>query len=90
MEEVLDIYHGPMDPERPLVCKDEATKQLIKETRTSIALGRTARFGYKYERNSTANLFMLFALLEVWRNVSVTDRHTAIDYALRLKELPDT
>lgn len=92
MEDVLDVYHRPRDPERPLVCLDEASKQLIKETRTPIAPapGRPARVDYEYERNGTANLFMLFAPLEGWRHVSVTDRHTAIDYAHLLKELSDT
>jgi hypothetical protein len=51
--------------------------------------GRVARLDYEYERNGTANLFMLFAPLEGWRHVKVTDRHTPIDYAHVLKELAD-
>jgi hypothetical protein len=51
--------------------------------------GRPARYDYEYERNGTANLFMLFAPLEGWRHVKVTDRHTAVDYAHLLKELAD-
>ena len=51
--------------------------------------GRVARVDYEYERNGTANLFMLFAPLEGWRHVKVTDRHTAIDYAHVLKDLAD-
>ena len=51
--------------------------------------GRPARFDYEYERNGTANLFMMFAPLEGWRHVKVTDRHTAVDYAHVLKELAD-
>ena len=91
MEDVLDIYHQPRDPDRPLVCLDEASKQLIKETRTPIPArsGQPARVDYEYERNGTANLFMLFAPLEGWRHVSVTDRRTAVDYAHLLKELSD-
>ena len=85
------VYARPRDPERPLVCLDEASKQLIKETRVPIpmAKGRVQRFDYEYERNGTANLFMMFAPLEGWRNVKVTDRHTAIDYAHALKDLSD-
>src|SRR5215475_13039946 len=49
-----------------------------------------ARYDYEYERNGTANLFMMFAPLEGWRHVKVTDRHTAVDYAHVLKELSDT
>src|SRR6266566_4873512 len=52
--------------------------------------GRPARFDYEYERNGTANLFMMFAPLEGWRHVKVTDRHTAVDYARVLKDLADS
>ena len=92
MEDVLDIYHQPRDPEYPLVCLDEASKQMIVETRVPIPArpGQPARHDYEYERNGTANLFMLFAPLEGWRHVEVTDRHTAVDYAHLLKELSDT
>jgi DDE superfamily endonuclease len=51
--------------------------------------GRPARFDYEYERNGTANLFMMFAPLEGWRHVKVTDRHTGVDYAHALKDLSD-
>ena len=92
MEDVLDIYHQPRDPEYPLVCLDEASKQMIVETRVPIPArpGQPARHDYEYERNGTANLFMLFAPLEGWRHVEVTDHHTAVDYAHLLKELSDT
>ena len=51
--------------------------------------GQPTRHDYEYERNGTANLFMMFAPLEGWRHVKVTDRHTAVDYAHVLKELAD-
>ena len=91
MEDVLEVYQRPHDPQRPLVCLDETSKQMIKETRAPIpaASGRKARHDYEYERNGVANLFMMFAPLEGWRNVKVTDRHAAIDYAHALKDLSD-
>jgi hypothetical protein len=91
MEDVLDVYHRPRDPACPLVCLDETSKQLIKETRVPIPPrpGRPARTDYEYERNGTANIFMLFAPLEGWRHVEVTDRHTAMDYAHILKDVSD-
>ena len=75
-----------------MVCLDETSKQLIVETREPIPAkpGRKARHDYEYERNGTANLFMMFAPLEGWRHVKVTDRHTAVDYAQALKDLSDT
>lgn len=91
MEDVLEVYHRPHDPDYPVVCLDETSKQLIRETRVPIAAkpGRPARHDYEYERNGTANLFMVFAPLEGWRHVEVTDRRTAIDYAHILKDLSD-
>ena len=91
MEDVLEVYQRPHDPERPVVCLDETTKQLIKETRLPIPAkpGQLARNDYEYERNGTVNLFMLFAPLEGWRHVEATDRHTALDYAQVLKDLSD-
>ena len=91
MEDVLEVYQRPRDADRPVVCLDETTKQLIKETRVPIPPrpGQPARRDYEYERNGTANLFMLFAPLEGWRHVEVTDRHTALDYAQILEALSD-
>jgi DDE superfamily endonuclease len=91
MEDVLEVYHRPHDPACPVVCVDETSKQLIVETRKPIPAkpGRPARYDYEYERNGTANLFMMFAPLEGWRKVKVTDRHAALDYAQVLKELSD-
>jgi hypothetical protein len=91
MEDVLEVYTRPHDPARPLVCLDETSKQLVAETRTPLPVqpGRPARYDYEYERNGTASLFMLFAPLEGWRHVEVTDQRTAIDYALVLKDLSD-
>ena len=65
----------------PFVCVDEAMKQLVKETRTTIPAqsGKPERFDYQYERNGTANLFMVSNPIEGWRAVEVTNQRTAID-----------
>ena len=91
MEDVLEVYHRPHDPAHPVVCLDETSKQLIAETRVPIPAkqGQPARHDYEYARNGTANVFMLFAPLEGWRHVEVTDRHTALDYAEILRDLSD-
>ena len=91
MEDVLDVYTRPHNPARPLVCLDETSKQLFEETRTPQPMrpGQPARCDYEYKRNGTANLFMLFAPLEGWRHVEVTERRTAIDYAKILRDLAD-
>ena len=92
MEDVLEVYQRPRDPEVPVVCLDEASKQLDhsrRGCRSRPSPGHPARHDYEYERNGTANLFMMFAPLEgCWRgHVEVTDRHTAVDYAHILGEL---
>src|ERR1700752_4717858 len=51
--------------------------------------GARGSHDYEYERNGTANLFMMFAPLEGWRHVKVTERRTALDYAQTLKDLAD-
>jgi len=91
MEDVLDVYHLPPNPERPLVCFDEASKQQVKETRQPLPAkpGALAKYDYEYERNGTSNLFMFFAPHLAWRHVKVTDRRTMIDFAHCMQELVD-
>lgn len=91
MEEVLDLYSQSEDPSYPLVCFDEASKQLSKETHLPQAAepGQVAREDYQYERNGTANLFMFSAPLLGWRHVEVTEQRTQIDYAQQMKWLVD-
>jgi len=91
MEDVLEVYTRPHEPDCPLVCLGETSKQFLAETRAPIPMkpGRPACCDYEYERNGSVNIFMMFAPLEGWRHVKVTDRHTAVDYAQVLKELAD-
>jgi len=91
MEDVLETYQKPRDPDRPLVCLDETSKQLVVETRKPIPAkpGQPVRYDYEYARNGVADIFMMFAALEGWRKVKVTDHHAAVDYAQVLKELSD-
>ncbi len=91
MEDVLEVYHRPHDPQRPLVCFDETSKQLTKETRLPLPAraGEVAKYDYEYERNGTSNLFLFFAPLEGWRHVKVTDRRTKVDFAHCMRDLVD-
>jgi hypothetical protein len=92
MEDVLAVYKRPRDEDYPLVCLDETSKQLLADTRAPIPMkpGQPERCDYEYERNGTANLFMMFAPLEGVRHIKITDRRTAIDYARVLETLSDT
>jgi len=91
MEDVLEVYQRPYDPKRPQVCLDEASKQLVAQTCTPLAAepGQPLREDYEYERCGTANLFMLFQPLAGQRQVKITDRRTAADFAYVLKDLVD-
>lgn len=91
MEDVLEVYQRPYDAERPQVCLDEASKQLIGETRLPVPAGpgREAREDYEYVRNGTVNLFMMSEPLTGRRHVRVTDRRTKKDFAEAIKELAD-
>ena len=91
MEDVLEVYKRPYDAERPVVCLDETSKQLIGETRTPIPAepGQARRIDYEYERKGTANLFMTFEPLGGRRWVDVTERRTAVDFAEVVRRLVD-
>lgn len=89
MEDVLDLYAEPPDARRPLVCFDERPCQLISETREAVAAkpGQPGRHDYEYKREGTCNLFLCFAPGEGWRQVKVTKRRTAQDFAWCMQEL---
>ena len=91
MEDVLEVYHRPHDPQKPLVCFDEGSKQQTKEVRTPLPTkpGTLAKYDYEYERNGTSNLFVFFAPLEAWRHVKITDQRTMIDFAHCMRDLVD-
>jgi DDE superfamily endonuclease len=91
MEDVLEVYHRPADPRKPLVCFDEGNKQHIQETRVPLPTkpGMVAKYDCEYERNGTSNLFLFFAPLLGWRSVSVTQQRTKIDFAHCMRDLVD-
>src|SRR5947199_5564536 len=91
MEDVIQTYLLPYDPRRPVVCFDEASRQLFGEVRQPRRVGKSkhAKTDYEYERKGTCNLFMMCEPLRGWRHVKVTDRRTRTDYAECLKELVD-
>jgi hypothetical protein len=91
MEDVLALYAEPYDPEHPVVCFDEKSKQLLAPTRPALSAqpGRPQRYDYEYERRGTRNLFVFFEPQRSWRHVKVTARRTKADFAGCMKELVD-
>ncbi len=91
MEIVLDTYALPYDPRIPVVCMDEQPVQLLKETRTPIPATKDhpKRVDYEYERAGTASLFLFCEPLVGWREVSVQDHRTKVDWAKELAAILD-
>jgi len=91
MEDVLAVYKRTYDPNLPLVCMDETTKQLTKETRKPLRTepGKPASYDYEYERHGVCNLFMFFEPFKGKRYVRVTQRRTKVDWATQIKDLLD-
>jgi hypothetical protein len=91
MEDVLEVYKRPYDPQRPVVCLDETSRQLLADTRAPLpcAPGQAVRTDYEYERGGTANVFLAFEPLAGRRTTQVTERRTKVDWAQFVKELLD-
>ena len=91
MENVLEVYRRPHDPQRPVVGMDEQPKQLIAEARTPIPgePGQPTKIDYEYRRHGVASVWMFSEPLAGWRTVSVTERRAAVDWAHQMRELVD-
>ncbi len=91
MEDVLDLYAEPFDPQRPQVCFDERPVQLLGEVYEPLPMqpGQVRRYDYQYERNGTANLFVMCQPLAGWRVVKATAQRRKVDFAVCMKELVD-
>lgn len=91
MEQVLEVYQRPYDPERPVVCMDEQPKQLISEVAAPqpVGPGQPPRIDYEYVREGVCNNWMFVEPLGAWRSVRVTATKTAIDWAQQVRQLVD-
>src|SRR4051812_39735447 len=91
MEDVLAVYTRPYDPKRPQVCMDEASKQLLRDSRAALPLrpDHPLRVDYEYEREGVANLFMFCEPLRGWRWATVTEHRTKVDWAHHIRNLVD-
>jgi hypothetical protein len=89
MEDVLEVYARPYDSQRPVLCMDEQPVQLLRETRVPIpaTMRHARRVDYEYERAGTATIFMLAEPLAGWRDVSVRERKTRLDWAAEIARL---
>jgi len=89
MEDVLEVYHRPYDPKRPVVCVDETFKQLIGETREPLPPrpGSLERVDHVYTRKGVASLFLACEPLAGWRQIEVTAHRRRTDWAGFIRSL---
>lgn len=91
MEDVLEVYALPLETKYPQVCVDERPVQLLGEIYEPLPAqpGQVRRYDYEYQRQGTANLFVLCQPLAGWREVKVTDQRQKVDFAHCMKDLVD-
>jgi DDE superfamily endonuclease len=91
MEDVLDLYEEPYDPQYPTVCLDEKPVVLHADVQPPVPVspGQPERVDYEYERKGTRNLFVMVEPLAGWRHVEVTEQRTMKDYAQVVRWLVD-
>jgi hypothetical protein len=91
MEGILDLYAGEHSADEPLICMDEASKQLLRDEQPAqpLAPGRPAREDYHYERRGVQSIFMFFDPLKGWRRVSCRDSRMRVDWAEEIRRLVD-
>jgi hypothetical protein len=92
MEDILEVYARPYDPNRPVICMDEKPYQLLNETREPIPMkaGSTKKVDSEYVRNGTCSIFIFTEPLGGWRYAEALPRRTKIDWAGKIKWLLDT
>lgn len=91
MEDVLEVYKRPYDPQRPLICMDEMPKQLLTDTRETLPVqpGNAERFDYEYKRGGVADVFMLFEPLAGKRHIEITDQRRRVEWAEVMRIVAD-
>ena len=89
MEQVLDVYCETYDERHPLICMDEAAKQVTADVESALPMtpGRVRREDHHYERKGVQALLAFFAPLQGWRRVSSRDQRTRRDWAEEVREL---
>jgi hypothetical protein len=89
MYDLLALYARPYDPQEPVVCLDEKSKQLLTQTRSVLAggPGQIAKEDYEYRRAGTRNLFVAVEPQAGQREVTVTLRRTKRDFVEFVRRL---
>lgn len=91
MEEVLDLYEEPYDPERPMICFDEQPYQMLSDARDPLPMkpGRPERVDFEYQREGNAYVHMTFEPLRGFREVEITERRRSVEFAHLMEHVVD-
>jgi len=91
MEDVLDVYEATHSDDEPLICMDEAAKQLLRDDLPPLPLqpGQPVREDYHYERRGVQAIFMFFDPIRGWRRATARDSRTRVDWAQQVRTLLD-
>jgi hypothetical protein len=89
MESLLRVYARPVDPRFPVVCLDEAGKELQAFTREPLPMtaGHPRREDSEVQRLGYAALFLWVAPFQGQRQITVRPRRTKHDFALVVRDL---
>lgn len=91
MERILDVYHESFDDEYPLICMDEASKQVVADVESALPMapGRPRREDHHYERKGVRSLFLFTDPIRGWRRVAPRDARTRLEWAEEVRRLLD-
>lgn len=91
MEDLLDIYELPYNPELPVICMDEKPYQLLGESREPLPMrpGDVKKTDSEYIRQGTCSIFVFTEPLAGWRHVTARSQRRAVDWAEEIKYLLD-
>lgn len=91
MEQVLEVYKRPYNPDWPVICLDESPKQLVSEVRKPIKLpDGSTRYDYEYRREGAAEVYMCFEPLAGKRSITVVDTHDRLQWAAIVAQLVES
>jgi hypothetical protein len=91
MEEVLDVYEEAYDETHPLICMDEASRQILSDLVEPLPMqaGRLRRVDDKYERHGVRTLLLFYDPIAGWRRIGCRESRTRVDWAEEVRHLLD-
>ena len=82
MYDLLALYARPWRADEPVVCIDEKSKQLLRDSRPALPMtpGKPTQFDYEYVRGGTCNIFVAVEPQAGRRITQVTAHRGKVDF----------